>query len=443
MKESIKEVYEKIKDEWHKCVRTSNTTEPTLIVLPHPFTVPCKSTKFQEQYYWDTYFTNIGLIAQGEIDQARNNVENLLYEMDRLGFIPNASRTYFLSRSQPPYLSSMVKDVYSVNRDKKWLSRALGMVQKEYYSLWCGNDRYTYTGLSRYYAYNGPMGEVKLDKELLHQSGHDMYFDSLIIGTIDKESITHPFLKRAYERISQKYHISVNDFINNLKGECESGWDYSPRFDLCFNVNPVDLNANLYKYEMDIAHFYEELGWADKSSGWREKAEKRKQLINQLMWHHTDNLYYDYDFIEKSKKTIKSLAGYQPMWAGLASLEQAQGLVGSLKHFEYDWGLAACSKESCIYMYQWDYPVGWAPLHWIVIKGLLNYGYENDAWRIAEKWLKLIIKVYKEQGEIFEKYNVVEGSIANMVNYGRYDTPPMMGWTAGVFVKLVEEFNLL
>lgn len=406
-KNSIKKVREFIKSNWKNTIRSNLKDSATFIGLPRPYTVPCISGSFQEMYYWDTYFTNVGLIIDGNVEQAKNNCEDILYLVNRFGFMLNGNRTWYLDRSQPPYLSMMVFDVFSKTKDLDWLKKCLPGLEKEY-EFWM-TKRITPIGLNRF----SNSSSVKDEKESFLTAGK----------RLGKNYDTTTYKTEA-EKIQQGSHFYA---------ECESGWDYNPRFESrCEDFCPVDLNCNLYMYEKNFAYFYSQLQKPD-SSKWNQLAENRKILINKFLLNEKDQLFYDYDYVNKKHSTIYSAAVFSLLWSKIATQEQAKSILKNLSKLEFKYGIAACAPGKRKYSYQWDYPNGWACLQFIAVNGLQNYGYEEAAGRIAYKFVLTASKNFEKTKNLWEKYNIVDGSI-NVKN--EYEMPAMMGWTAGTFVYM-------
>jgi alpha,alpha-trehalase len=217
----------------------------------------------------------------------------------------------------------------------------------------------------------------------------------------------------------------------------EASWDLSPRFDRedVLHLLPVDLNCNLFTYERDLAFFCEEAENEEAARAWMEKARMRAARVNELMWDAEDGLYYDYDFVRGERKKIRSLVTFFPMFHRIASEEQARRIVASMGIFEHRYGLATCDQTYGYVDRQWNYPVGWAPLHLIAFAVLRNYGANAAAERIALKWLELNLEIWKSTGKLFEKYDVVRGSIEVLED--RYKNQEGFAWTNGVLCSLV------
>jgi len=398
----VKTVYDYIKANWQNTVRYETGDRGTLLGLPFPYTVPCQTEKTMQQYfYWDTYFTNAGLLKQGLLDLAKNNTDNLLFHLNKYGYVPNGNRTYFLDRSQPPYLSMIVREIFEVTRDKNWLNNAYELLKTEY-EFWDKN-RQTPIGLNRHLHH-------ATDEELIK------FYDDELKGRID-------FFPKNREK---KIYIA-----NHYLTEAETGWDFTPRFEKhAADFAKVDLNSLLYQMEKNMVYFSKMLE-RDEEESWSNVAEKRRALFTKYFWNYEMGYFYDYNFVSGRQSPIASLAGFHPLWAKMATEAQAAAAVKNLKKFEYDFGVAVCENSGRKIIYQWDYPNGWPPLFYIVINGLNNYGFEEHARRIAEKYVRVVVRNFKSTGDLWEKYNVVDGSIR--VN-NEYEMPAMMGWTAGVFV---------
>lgn len=385
-----------LKDNWDLCVRENKEDDGTLLGLPYKYTVPSPET-FVELYYWDTYFTNVGLIKIGKAELAKNNVDNMLYLVDKYGFMPNGNRTYYLNRSQPPFLSEMVKDIYEYYKDKIWLAGAYGALEKEY-KFW-QEKRSLPIELNRY------------DSELAPED-EKTWADCLT------------------ERIGYRPEGSEHELARHMLATAESGWDMNPRWDFeAYNFATVDLNCLLYAFENNMAYFSEILEKADTAK-WKYRAGERLVRMNKYMVNE-NNIFFDYSVKSKKRSTVFSAASYFPLFVRAATKEQAEALAANLYRIEEKYGILACEKQCSDVNYQWGYPNGWACLQYILINGFENYGYYDIAKRIAKKYVELTEKVFAETGNFWEKYNVVEGNI-NVTN--EYNMPRMLGWSAGIYI---------
>ncbi|MFC4075513.1 trehalase family glycosidase [Salinithrix halophila] len=383
---------------WRKIVKKSPPyTQGELFYLPYPYVVP--GGMFQQLFYWDSYFIILGLKIFQFHRLAKGIVENFFYEMTRFGIIPNSSELAHLSRSQPPFLTSMIRAVW--DRDMEWLKKAFEIAKIEYHEVWM-NPRTHYhadTGLNKYYDNLPGMLSVK-GEAYLH---------------LDEVYIPPRFWQ---ERI-----------------EAESGWDYTGRFNRqCGYYLPVDLNALLYKYETDFLHFSKILGHENEGQQWKERALLRKQRIDRYLWNDQEGTYFDYDFVRQRQNRYHSLAAFSPLWSKAASPYQAQRIAQRLPMFLYPGGVVTSTVRSG---FQWDYPNGWAPLQWVVAKGLQNYRYEKESRIITERWVRLCTKMFLQHGKLFEKYNVVD---FNIQTAGRYPLQEGFGWTNAIYTKFAVEF---
>ena len=387
-----------------KTVRVCTADTVGNFALPYPFSVPCIVNGFQNMFYWDTYFTNVGLLLDGNTGQAKNNIDNILAMIERFGYMPNATCEGMLNRSQPPYASMMVREVYEATRDKAWLARACKALEKEY-GFWM-TRRMTPSGLNRY--------SNNADKASL------MAFYNYIVGRLG--------LNPAHYTDDEERCAVASHFL----AEAESGWDFNPRFERrCADFCPVDLNANLYIYETLFARYALLLGDSKAAGTWKARAEKRRGLINRYCLGE-DGVYYDYDFVNGRRSTVVSGAVFSLLYAGIPDAEQARILVKkALGRLEFVYGIAVCEDEPYDYDYQWSYPNTWPPVVYLAIRGLDAYGYRQDARRIAGKYAAMVVKTFGETHNLWEKYNVREGNI-NVSN--EYDMPTMLGWSAGTFI---------
>lgn len=382
---------------WVNLERYHPHDEDTLIGLPNAYLVPAhdptSSFNFDEMYYWDSYFMVQGMLSDPTKKALVMGIlENLFALLKRYKMIPNASRTYLMGRSQPPLLTSFIFDVYEAyGLDKRWLAQAINYAKAEYEVVWMGDQK--------------------------------------------------PFWHQVYRGQSRYFDVNVLDDL----AEAESGWDMTPRFNRhCLDYVPIDLNTFLYKYETDFARAAQILGAIDEQARWEEAAERRKKVINELMWSKLRGGYFDYNYKKLRRSQVASLAAYVPLWAGLASADQAKSLVRNLSRFEFAGGLAT-TEDIAIKQtlpqktpMQWAYPNGWAPLHFFVVQGLRRYGYEKDASRIAFKWLKTGNEWFKNHGVFLEKYNMAQPT--KISTEGVYPSQTGFGWTNAIFERFCQDY---
>jgi alpha,alpha-trehalase len=407
-----------------------------LLYLPKPYVVP--GGRFNEMYGWDSYFILVGLLADDEIELAKGMVENFLYEIEHYGTILNANRTYFLSRSQPPFLTQMVLGVYDRTKDRAWLRQAVPAIER-YYRFWTTEPHLVAgTGLSRYFdTGEGPAPEVVSDER-------------------DAQGRTHYDRVREYYRTHEVtdyeeplYYDAKADRLTDLfyKGDRsmrESGFDPSNRFGP-FSVDiihyaPVCLNSLLYWMESDAARIMEELGDTPAAGQWRTRAGARRETVNRLLWNEEQGLYFDYSFRNKKQRIYPFATTFYPLWTGIATKEQAARVRANLPRFEAPGGLLTSLEVTGS---QWDAPFGWAPLQLIAVQGLRRYGFDADADRIAGKFVGLVTKEFEEHGTIVEKYDVRrrESDVEAGIKFGYAANQIGFGWTNGTVVQLLAEMR--
>lgn len=393
-----------------KTIKVSKESKGTLLGLPYPYTTPCVSDAYQEIYYWDTYFTNAGLLLWGKTEYVKNNIENMFYLVEKYGFMPNGNRTYYLNRSQPPFLSQMVRDYYDAVRDIDWLTRAYKVLNKEY-AFW-QTKRVTPTGLNGYIGYD--IVEDVLEKNYT-------YFLRRI-GQAAKNEPTREDLLNAYFAGVSVY---------------ESGWDCNSRVkDRGYQFDTADLNSLLFGMEENMRFFAAELNNGETGL-WEKRKRDRKEKM-QLLWNRERGLFMDRNFETGEFSTYASAASFYPMYAGLATKAQARETMRLFDDLNLEYGISAgeSKKEwNC----QWDYPNVWAPIQFVVYKALKNYGYEKQAKTVAQKYVDTVESNFKKTTNFWEKYDGNTGERAG----AEYKAEPMIGWTAGVYIFFNHELGLL
>ena len=410
--------------------------EHGLLYLPYPYVVP--GGRFNEMYGWDSYFIQIGLLQDGEIELAQNMVDNFVYQIEHYGAILNANRTYYLTRSQPPFLTRMILGVFSQTQDKQWLESTLPAIE-DYYCYWTTPPKFnSETGLSRYFDKGeGPAPEV-INPEYVAKSGN--HYDR-----VKQYYRTHEV--DAYD-VSQYYNQETDQltplFYKGDRSVRESGFDPSHRFGPfsveIIHYTPVCLNTLLYQMEVDTAEIKQILGSQEESQRWRELAQQRLELINRFLWDEEAGLYFDYNYQTGQRRSYEFATTFYPLWAGAASKDQAQQVVKNLSKFEVAGGLLTSTVETGN---QWDAPFGWAPLQLIAVQGLRRYGYNEDADRLAQKFISLVVKEFEENGTIVEKYDVVRRSskVSNTIRRGRTSNEIGFGWTNAAIIEFLANLD--
>ncbi len=396
-----------IEENFAKTIRLNEEDDDTLIGLPYPYTVPCIDDMFQEMYYWDTYFTNVGLLVAGNVAQAKNNAENMFYLIEKYGFMPNGNRTYYLKQSQPPFLFLMVRDIFHYEKDIQWLKKAYDILEKEY-EFW-QTKRIAPNGLNYY--------------------GNQQNVDEQEIFWLCED-----FTKRSGGCIAES-DAEQEMIARTVRTFCESGWDCTSRFEkVGHHYNPVDLNSLLYGFECCMEEFSDILS-NGMSLQWKERAEGRKLRMRQFLWNEQKQIYMDWNFEEKYFSPVCSAASLYPLCFEMC--ESIKGEKELLHKLLLKYGVSATEPADYTWKLQWDYPNVWAPLQYMAFWACQNYGYEEMAREIAIRYTRLIEQGYEETGNLWEKYDGNTGVVANQ----DYQAPAMMGWTAGIYIYFKNYLN--
>ncbi|KAL2866616.1 alpha,alpha-trehalase [Aspergillus lucknowensis] len=390
-----------------------------------PFVVP--GGRFNELYGWDSYMESLGLLASNRVDLAKSMVINFCFCIKHYAKILNANRSYYLTRSQPPFLTDMALRVYDRIKSEpgalEFLRLSILAAIKEYYSVWMSEPRLDpVSGLSRY----RPLGiGVPPETEATH-------FVHLLTPYAEKHGMEFKEFVQAYNSGKVK-EPDLDEYFLHDRAVRESGHDTSYRLErVCANLATVDLNSLLYKYEVDIArairtYFNDRLDippeyrtaltkdiQSESSSVWDRRARRRKMRMDTYLWNEEKGMYFDYDTAKQERTTYESATTFWAMWAGLATPRQAAELMSkALPRFEAFGGLVSGTEESRGAVgldrptRQWDYPYGWAPQQMLAWTGFLRYGYQEDAERLSYKWLYMITKAFVDfNGVVVEKYDV-------------------------------------
>ncbi len=434
-----------------------------LLYLPNPYVVP--GGRFNEMYGWDSYFILLGLEADHHYRLAKGIVDNFLFEIENYGGVLNANRTYYLTRSQPPFLTSMIRAVLENPRsfpdtvagrteENQWLERAYALAEKDY-STWtrpehlAGNTR-----LSRYWDYgSGPVPEMAdashyypdIIRSLLeHPSPAAAGFlvkGSQYPGAAETERLTRTSCDVRASVVCMRawyggYRLSKS-FYQGDRAMRESGFDTSDRFGPFSGATqdfaPVGLNCLLYRYERDLEHFAYLLGKGREAQLWDRRAQARNYAIHRYLWRAKDAVFTDWDFVHARPSSYAYITWLYPLWAGVASRQEAKSIEAKLDLFEKPGGLATSTHDTGL---QWDAPYGWAPTNWIAVAGLDAAGYRDDAARIAAHWDATVDRAFARTGTIREKYNVVARNANVDVTTGYKQNVIGFGWTNGVYLKM-------
>jgi alpha,alpha-trehalase len=389
-----------VQEHWEETLRVHREDEGDMIGLPLPYVVPCRKDRFQELYYWDTYFACLGLIESGRTDLAIFALRDFLHLVKRFGFIPNGSRTFYLNRSQPPYLAALVQRLGAQELGPELMAEAVSALKAEYH-FW-QSRRNTPTGLAHY-------------------------------GNHATEEQLRQFFIQVRQRANLKGQTGEEQLweSSHTLAEAESGWDFTPRFEhRCNDFCAVDLNSNLFLYETLLAGVTN----GSERENWEKRAEERRQRMTSFCWDQKSGAFFDFDFANGRHGQMLAASTFHPLWAGLATPEQA-ALVRekALPRLELAFGVVPCEPGPREAVFQWDAPNVWPCLQAIVYRGLARYGYREDAERIARKYIGVVWRGFQETGDLWEKYNAENGSTKTKAE-ANYITPAMMGWTAGVLM---------
>ncbi|MBN8686365.1 MAG: alpha,alpha-trehalase TreF [Chitinophagales bacterium] len=409
---------------WPVLTRQPDTENGTLIPLPFPYIVP--GGRFGEIYYWDSYFTMLGLKASGRFDMIENMIGNFAYLIDTLGYIPNGNRHYFLGRSQPPYFAQMIL-LLAAQKGVSVYLQYLPQLEKEY--------RYWMKGAE----------ELSEDQPALFHCVL-MKNGEIMNRYKDERNTPRPESYREDVELAQSFQQDPSILYAHLRAGAESGWDFSSRWfndngDFsgmhCTDIIPVDLNCLLLGLEQVLAQAYELKGDAAKAVRLVLAADKRKKAIDHYCWNETTGFYMDYDWRLQKQKTALTLAGMSPLYFNLADKAKAEKVQQHIQqHFLKEGGVVTTLKETG---QQWDAPNGWAPLQWISIRALENYGYTSLAREIARRWIRLNSSVFKRTGKLMEKYNVTDMNLE--AGGGEYEGQDGFGWTNGVLLDLISRYG--
>lgn len=391
----------------------------SLLPLPKPYVVP--GGRFLELYYWDSYFTMLGLEASGRQDLLRDMVADFAYLIDRYGHVPNGTRTYYLSRSQPPFFFAMVGLLTPDDPAASW-AKYLPELRREH-AFWMRGEDAVPPGAAS-------ARVVRLrDGALLNR-----YWDDLDLPR--DESYAEDV------RVAQAGTRDPKGLYRDIRAAAESGWDFSSRWFAdgrslatlrTTKIAPVDLNSLLFGLESAIGEGCARRRETACADEYRQRATARHAAIDRYLWDAPSGTYLDYEWTGGSRPSRVTAATLYPLFFGLASKAQADsvGEVVRAQLFE-DGGLVTTTVASG---QQWDAPNGWAPLQWIAVAGLTRYRQDALAAAIACRWVVNVNRVYRESGKLVEKYDVV--TTGRPGGGGEYPAQDGFGWTNGVTRKLI------
>jgi alpha,alpha-trehalase len=394
----------------------------SLIPLPHPYVVP--GGRFREVYYWDSYFTMLGLVQSGRTDLVRDMLDNFAYLIETVGHIPNGNRSYYLSRSQPPFFGAMV-GLYARATDTTQALRYLGALEAEH-TFWMDGAGRLAAGQVYRRVVRLPNGPIL-----------NRYWDDL--------AEPRPEAYRPDYEIAQTLPDSQRErFYRNSKATAESGWDFSSRWmrdpkDLrtleTTELIPVDLNSLLYNLEQTIAALRRFKGDTAGAAQFTRAAAARRQALLDIAWDIGTGFFYDVRWRSGDRVLDRpTLAAAYVLYFGLADSLQGVRVAARLgDEFLKPGGFVTTRIASG---QQWDAPNGWPPLEWLTIEGVRRYGRADLADKARDRWLALNRRTYRSTGSMKEKYDVVD--LRRHAGGGEYPTQDGFGWTNGVALALLK-----
>ena len=425
--DSARPVREHIEHLWDVLSQSEDDSceAPSLIPLPKPYMVP--GGRFREIYYWDSYFTMLGQAESGRIDMLTYMVDNFAYLIDHLGFIPNGNRSYFCTRSQPPFFALMVTLLAEKLGDATICVRYLPQLEKEYQFWMQGADQLQRDGDCH-------------RRVIKHAQGFlNRYWD-------DAACPRQESYREDVETASQT-NRSAPELYRDIRAACESGWDFTSRWlahsnDFTSirttNVVPVDLNALMFYLEDLLATAYCHKKDASKEQFYRQRSTQRANAIQQLFFDKNTGFFCDLLLPDFKPNTVLSLAAAFPLFFKLATDDQAKQVEKKLNtDFLKTGGWVTTLNFTG---QQWDAPNGWAPLQWIVYKGLCNYGFNAGAEQGARRWVDNNLQRYRATGQLVEKYNVEHTE--RLAQGGEYLVQHGFGWTNAVLLMLMNELKI-
>lgn len=422
-----------ISQQWQNLTRPPDVQQDdtSLIALKHPYMVP--GGRFREIYYWDSYFSALGLAVSGKFELIKSMMDNFIDIQQQIGLIPNGNRSYYKSRTQPPVLALMLElvlkhdDVVQISAQNPFFNRCLEAIETEYRMWMQGENSLAHSGASH-------RRVVRVGKFVLNRYRDDA-------------SIPRPESYREDVELAAGLTADRRPaFYRALRSACESGWDFSARWlqderDLLSihttDILPVDLNALLHQVESALAGYFAHLGNTEKADDYQQRASNRADAIKTLFWNEADSWYFDFDFIKNRQTKVQSLAATVPLFVGIATPSQAKVVCDKLMaQFLKAGGLVTTLTHSG---QQWDSPNGWAPLHYFACKGLENYGYQQASNKIKAAWLSSVEAQFNQHHSMLEKYDVVD-TRAKAVG-GEYSVQEGFGWTNGVSLQFIDDLK--
>lgn len=415
-----KPIEEHLNGLWDVLKRTPETQSAgTLLPLPNPYIVP--GGRFREVYYWDSYFTMLGLQVSGRTDIIQDMVDNFAHLIDTVGFVPNGNRSYYLGRSQPPFFALMVNLLAEI-KGPETLLKYRHQLEKEY-AFWMS-------------------GENKLDETGAHRRVVALGDGHILNRYWDDNPSPRPEAYIEDLHIARDSGRDPETVYRHIRAAAESGWDFSSRWFAdetrietiqTTDIVPVDLNCLLYYLEKTLLNIYRQLPDRVPVDVFKERSRLRRNAIQQYCWNDAEGYYFDYNHAQQKQSEAWTLAGVFPLFFNIATPEQAAAVTRNLhSKFLQPGGLRTTLRTTG---QQWDAPNGWAPLQWIAYQGVLNYGQATLALKIRHNWLSINEKIYEKTGKMMEKYDVSD--LNQLAGGGEYPNQDGFGWTNGVYLAMV------
>jgi alpha,alpha-trehalase len=410
---------------WSVLEREPDRAEPysSLLPLPYPYVVP--GGRFREIYYWDSYFTMLGLEESGRHDLALSMVRNFVSLIDRYGHVPNGNRTYYLSRSQPPFFAAMIELIADESGDRSAIYAEFLPALGREYAFWME-------------------GADTLPPGSAHRRVVRLEDGTLLNRYWDDRDTPRDESYREDVTTAQGAGRPPEEVYRDLRAAAESGWDFSSRWLAdgrtlstirTTELVPVDLNSLLFRLETTLAEAYASTGEPEKAAEFEARAEQRKAAVRRYLWDADEGVFTDYLWRESRPSGAVTAATLSPLFVGLATRAQAARVAEAVRTGLLKPG--GLTTTTVTTDQQWDAPNGWAPLQWIAIAGLNDYGETRLAETIAQRWMETVITTYRATAKLVEKYNVHDKSLVSSGGGGEYPTQDGFGWTNGVLRKLL------
>ncbi len=406
---------------WDQLTRKSPDVHPysSLLPLPQPYVVP--GSRFRELYYWDSYFTMLGLSESGRRDLVQDMVRNFAHLIDTYGHVPNGNRTYYLTRSQPPFFFKMVA-LLSPADEAQAFAQYLPQLKEEY-AFWMEGSEGLRPGEAHRHVVALPDGSVL-----------NRYWDDS--DTPRDESY------REDMTVARTSGRDPRELFHDIRASAESGWDFSSRWFVdgrtlatidTTEIIPPDLNSLLFGLEDAIRSGCDRTGQRECAREFQRRATARRKAVNKHLWDAAGGRYLDYDYRLRKRIDRLSAATLYPLFVGMSNNRQASKVVKSVaKQLLKPGGIVTTTTATG---QQWDAPNGWAPLQWIAVAGLTRYQHRVMAETVACRWMVNVSRVYQQSGKLVEKYDVIRLDRAG--GGGEYPLQDGFGWTNGVLRKLM------